>query len=250
MPQFDPNVDYYEILQVHPVAHQEVVKRAYHTLLGQLQGHPDLGGSHEQAVRINEAYQVLSDPEKRRAYDEARRQQTMNRTEPPPPAAAKTVLCPRCGTRNRLPAHAHLSRAKCGKCHAALSHRSPLASELPRPESHLRLTTTQLELLAAHGEVRIAQAHLPSHGHLFCARCHAGWSGVHLPTHCPYCGSTEWGTFRVFHCRHCRHQFYTTRLHAWPYWLFAACPACRQPHWHSDCEKHLLRWVLNWFVRG
>ena len=42
MPMFDPSVDYYAILQVHPQAHQEVVKRAYHTLLGVLQAHPVL----------------------------------------------------------------------------------------------------------------------------------------------------------------------------------------------------------------
>ena len=70
--RFRPEIDYYEILQVHPKASQEMVKKAYRTLMGELGGHPDLGGDEEHAKVINEAYAVLGDPELRRAYDRAR----------------------------------------------------------------------------------------------------------------------------------------------------------------------------------
>jgi len=70
--RFRPEIDYYEILQVHPKASQEMVKKAYRTLMGELGGHPDLGGDEEHAKVINEAYTVLGDPELRRAYDRAR----------------------------------------------------------------------------------------------------------------------------------------------------------------------------------
>lgn len=70
--RFRPDVDYYEILQVHPRASPEMVKKAYRTLMGELGGHPDLGGDEERAKLINEAYAVLGDPDLRRAYDEAR----------------------------------------------------------------------------------------------------------------------------------------------------------------------------------
>ncbi|HEV2438664.1 MAG TPA: J domain-containing protein [bacterium] len=70
--RFRPNVDYYEILQVHPHASAEMVRKAYRTLMGEMGGHPDLGGDEERAKLINEAYSVLGDPDIRRAYDQAR----------------------------------------------------------------------------------------------------------------------------------------------------------------------------------
>jgi curved DNA-binding protein CbpA len=70
--RFRPEVDYYEILQVHPRASEAMIKKAYRTLMGELGGHPDLGGDEERAKLINEAYRVLSDPDLRRAYDQAR----------------------------------------------------------------------------------------------------------------------------------------------------------------------------------
>jgi len=70
--RFRPDVDYYEILQVHPHASAEIVRKAYRTLMGEMGGHPDLGGDEERAKLINEAYSVLGDPDIRRAYDQAR----------------------------------------------------------------------------------------------------------------------------------------------------------------------------------
>jgi curved DNA-binding protein CbpA len=70
--RFRPEVDYYEILQVHPRASQEMINKAYRTLMGEMRGHPDLGGDEERAKLINEAHTVLADPDLRRAYDAAR----------------------------------------------------------------------------------------------------------------------------------------------------------------------------------
>lgn len=70
--RFRPDVDYYEILQVHPRASAEMVRKAYRTLMGEMGGHPDLGGDEDRAKLINEAYSVLGDPDIRRAYDQAR----------------------------------------------------------------------------------------------------------------------------------------------------------------------------------
>ncbi len=70
--RFRPEIDYYEILQVHPRASQEMIKKAYRTLMGEMRGHPDLGGDPEGAKLINEAYSVVGDPDLRRAYDRAR----------------------------------------------------------------------------------------------------------------------------------------------------------------------------------
>ena len=59
--------NHYRILHVQPEAPPEVIKSSYRALMAKL--HPDLGGDHERAARLNAAYTVLSDPELRRAYD-------------------------------------------------------------------------------------------------------------------------------------------------------------------------------------
>ena len=61
--------NYYRILHVQPDAHEAVIRMAYRTLMQKLRAHPDHGGDGATASLINEAYAVLSDPEKRAAYD-------------------------------------------------------------------------------------------------------------------------------------------------------------------------------------
>jgi len=60
--------DYYKILGVPRNASKEEIKRAYYKLAHKY--HPDKkGGDEKKFKEINEAYQVLSDPEKRAQYD-------------------------------------------------------------------------------------------------------------------------------------------------------------------------------------
>mgnify|MGYP000545472115 CR=1 FL=1 len=60
-------MDYYEILGVPRTASQEEIKKAFHKLAHKY--HPDKGGDEKKFKEINEAYQVLSDKEKRSQYD-------------------------------------------------------------------------------------------------------------------------------------------------------------------------------------
>lgn len=62
--------DYYQVLQISPKADPAIVKAAYYAHLKTLKKHPDLGGNHEEASLLNEAYEVLGDPHRRRSYDQ------------------------------------------------------------------------------------------------------------------------------------------------------------------------------------
>ncbi len=62
--------DYYEILGVSRTASQEEIRKAFRKLAKEF--HPDVNrdaGSGEKYREINEAYEVLKDPEKRKKYD-------------------------------------------------------------------------------------------------------------------------------------------------------------------------------------
>lgn len=63
--------NFYRILHVQPEAPLEIIKASYRSLMTKLKAHPDLGGDHETAILINQAYGVLSDPKKRKHYDES-----------------------------------------------------------------------------------------------------------------------------------------------------------------------------------
>jgi curved DNA-binding protein len=65
-------IDYYKILNIDKSASQEDIKKAYRKLARKL--HPDLNPNDKEAEKkfqqINEANEVLSDPEKRKKYDQ------------------------------------------------------------------------------------------------------------------------------------------------------------------------------------
>lgn len=65
-------IDYYKILEIDKSATAEDIKKAYRKLARKF--HPDLNPddkeAHKKFQRINEANEVLSDPEKRKKYDQ------------------------------------------------------------------------------------------------------------------------------------------------------------------------------------
>ena len=60
--------NYYEVLGVQKGASSEEIKKAFYKLAHKY--HPDKGGDEKKFKEINEAYQVLSDKEKRNQYDQ------------------------------------------------------------------------------------------------------------------------------------------------------------------------------------
>lgn len=65
-------IDYYKILEIDKNASEDEVKKAYRKLARKL--HPDLNPNdkeaHKKFQQINEANEVISDPEKRKKYDQ------------------------------------------------------------------------------------------------------------------------------------------------------------------------------------
>ncbi|WP_027256067.1 DnaJ C-terminal domain-containing protein [Leisingera aquimarina] len=63
--------DYYKILGIAPTAEADEIKRAYRKLARKY--HPDINATSEAEAKfkdVNEAYEVLKDPERRAAYDQ------------------------------------------------------------------------------------------------------------------------------------------------------------------------------------
>ncbi|MEI6829937.1 MAG: DnaJ C-terminal domain-containing protein [Synechococcaceae cyanobacterium ELA445] len=76
--------DYYALLEVERDADGEEIKKAYRRLARRY--HPDVAkeeGAEERFKEIGEAYQTLSDPEKRTAYDDLGRHQSGEEFTPP-----------------------------------------------------------------------------------------------------------------------------------------------------------------------
>jgi curved DNA-binding protein CbpA len=70
----------YRILHVQPEAPLEVIRASYRTLMSTLRAHPDLGGDAQVAAGINHAYAVLTDPQRRHAYDKSLKLPWVGRT--------------------------------------------------------------------------------------------------------------------------------------------------------------------------
>ena len=60
-------MDYYETLGVNHTTQPDEIKKAYRKLASK--HHPDKGGDAEQFKKIQEAYDTLSDPQRKHEYD-------------------------------------------------------------------------------------------------------------------------------------------------------------------------------------
>lgn len=115
--------NYYRILHVQVDAPEAIIRASYRTLMQKLKVHPDLGGDEWNATLLNEAYAVLSNAERRAAYDKTITRDTKApRQEPSQTTRARSgnpghspparIRCPFCGTL--VPAYS--TRSPAGDC--------------------------------------------------------------------------------------------------------------------------------------
>ncbi|KAJ4885954.1 DNAJ heat shock family protein [Raphanus sativus] len=86
-------VDYYKVLQVDRSAKDEDLKKAYRKLA--MKWHPDKNPNNKKEAeakfkQISEAYDVLSDPQKRAIYDQYGEEGLKSQAPPPPPGGSET----------------------------------------------------------------------------------------------------------------------------------------------------------------
>jgi DnaJ-class molecular chaperone len=182
--------DYYEALGVARGASREEVKRAYRQLA--LKWHPDRhpeakrGEAEGRFKRISEAYEVLSDPEKRAKYDRFGEHWKQGEDFAPPP-----------GTRTASPeefARAFGGRAAFSDFFASLfgeELRRDLGGQGPHARFHQRGSDVraELELTATQAVLREKSSFaIPAQG--TCPRCGGvGFVGAGKDEHvCPSCG--------------------------------------------------------------
>ena len=118
--------NFYRILGVQSDAPVEVVKASYRTIMHRLKMHPDLGGDHEQAALINEAFATLSNPLKRAEYDR-RLGPVEDEREPQPPATSSSPSLRPAVTHPAVAAWTAAPASQppiCGFCHAPCSRHS------------------------------------------------------------------------------------------------------------------------------
>ncbi len=116
--------NYYRILQVQPDAPAEVIHAAYRTLMRELKQHPDLGGSGDVACLLNQAYEVLSDPRRRRSYDRELYFRHTGRKFSPGAPPSIDVFCQFCKTPL---ASKPQSGERCTACGSLLQSENPTA---------------------------------------------------------------------------------------------------------------------------
>jgi hypothetical protein len=176
--------NHYRVLHVQADAPVAVIKASWRALISQLRLHPDLGRSHAQALRVNQAWAVLGDPARRAAYDLDWRQDAAallthdggrSAASPGGQSDADALLrgsprafhCPLCRQRYVGPPRHH---SRCAQCHSPLA--APPASGPQGDELPVHELPTQ-HRPARRGAVRRDQSHV--------ALVHVGWPSAALP---------------------------------------------------------------------
>lgn len=246
-----PFSDYYAILGVAVDAPPTAIKSAFKKLA--LQYHPDVykGDDAQERMRvILQAYQTLSDPEKRRKYDFRRSEHVQDghvyRSTSPGQSASATT-----GSRTHSTVSSGARRDR--QRHYAFPdfHEArPVSIDLVN--FTYTLSPEEAHTLQQQGLLRGVAA---GNEDYYCHRCFHHWSSAtsgrkSLPDFCPRCKATDWSEYLLLRCIHCTAVFESEQIRyevgsinygrgngqgearlCPPYELFPLCPYCGTAHW-------------------
>ncbi len=244
----EPFIDYYQVLGVPRDAAPAEIKSAYRRLARKY--HPDYNkdpDAERQMRLINQAYQVLNDPEERRAYDQswARHVQGSQLT--------------RQATRSEGERAAdEATTVRTGYILPGLSRGAPATVVLNGIP--YALSAAQVSVLLDEGMLRGMMSYTgrqpnettPLPDFFYCQRCYHQWRPTPLSparqSSCPNCGAEDWDEYLLMYCRYCQAVFASQEVrdtlisqgrYYFPYELFPLCPCCRASHWCAAEEERL-----------
>ena len=259
----DPVTDYYAVLGVSTRASPSAIKAAFKKLA--LQYHPDVykGEDAQERMRILLlAYQTLSDPEARRAYDARRSEHFLDGTPHRVRVATET---PEPLRRDSTTKASSKSRQDSQRRYAFPELRDDLSAQVDLGDISYRLSAEEARTLRQEGMLRGATSEgdgelelpVPQPG-FYCHRCHHRWtltskqrtpSGGRVTSQpwerfCPACNANDWREYLLLRCARCSAVFESEQIRyeignynygdgtlCPPYELFPLCPYCGASHW-------------------
>ena len=257
----DPFTDYYAVLGVNTQASPSAIKAAFKKLA--LQYHPDVykGEDAEERMRILLlAYQTLSDPETRRAYDVRRSEHFLDGSARRVRVATETPEAPRRESTPRTSSKARRDRQR-SYAFPELKENFPAQIELGDITYHL--SPEEAHTIRQDGMLRGVAPEAPDGIENYCHRCHHRWkptskqsSSQPWERFCPACNASDWREYLLLRCSRCSAVFESEQIRyeigtynygdgtlCPPYELFPLCPYCGASHWcpAEDARVNSLR---------
>lgn len=246
--------DYYAVLGIAANAPASEIKRAFKQLA--LQYHPDVykGDDAEERMRqILQAYQTLSDPESRRAYDLRRSEHIMIITPPGRDTYTHTNRSSNTNGAADVTPGARRDRQR----HYAFplfTPEDPVRIELG--DITYSLPPDAASILREQGMLRGALA-MSAPNTCYCHRCHHHWQATATASRvetmrCPNCKARDWREYLLLRCQHCHAVFESEQIRnevgslhygdgslCPPYELFPLCPYCGKSGWCPTEETRM-----------
>jgi DnaJ domain len=253
----DTFTDYYAVLGVDANASASAIKAAFKKLA--LQYHPDVyqGADAQERMRLLLlAYQTLSDPAERKAYDARRSEHVLGTSTPrgyvysEPSRSKKRSNDAEVSPAARRDRQRHYAFPALGDELAVHLDLGEIAYDLSPAEARAlkeqgMLRGVAVEARESVGAVRSTYNNAPR----YCHRCHHRWTpasvrGGGRADVCPACKARDWGEYLLLRCVHCHAVFESEQIRyevgsynygggtlCPPYELFPLCPYCGASGW-------------------
>jgi curved DNA-binding protein CbpA len=256
--------DYYVVLGVDADASADKIKAAFKKLA--LQYHPDVykGADAQERMRLLLiAYQTLSDPQERKAYDAHRSEHVLSVSSP----RGYVYSEPSRSNKHRNEAEVSPAARRDRQRHYSFPDlRDELPARVDLEDIAYDLSPVEACTLREQGMLRGVAIEAQQSGEAspatdnnnshFCHRCHHRWITNHpgmgsvflhgraLTDFCPVCGARDWGEYLLLRCLHCSAVFESEQIRyevgsynygdgtlCPPYELFPLCPYCGSSGW-------------------